>query len=37
MFDQRCNENIQPFDDNDSDEDIWEEKPFTVASGTGYV
>ncbi|XP_064618233.1 serine/threonine-protein phosphatase 6 regulatory subunit 3-like isoform X3 [Liolophura sinensis] len=35
MFEQRCNENIQPFDDNDSDEDIWEEKPFTVASGTG--
>ncbi|ESO89290.1 hypothetical protein LOTGIDRAFT_106669 [Lottia gigantea] len=29
MFEQACNQKIQQFDDNDSDEDIWEEKPLT--------
>ncbi|XP_041355125.1 serine/threonine-protein phosphatase 6 regulatory subunit 3-like isoform X2 [Gigantopelta aegis] len=29
MFEQACNEKIHQFDDNDSDEDIWEEKPIT--------
>ncbi|XP_050390728.1 serine/threonine-protein phosphatase 6 regulatory subunit 3 isoform X2 [Patella vulgata] len=29
MFEQACNSKIQQFDDNDSDEDIWEEKPLT--------
>ncbi|XP_021342156.1 serine/threonine-protein phosphatase 6 regulatory subunit 3-like isoform X2 [Mizuhopecten yessoensis] len=32
MFDQACNEKIQQFDDNeDSDEDIWEEKEITYS------
>lgn len=26
LFEQACNERIQPFDDADSDEDIWEDK-----------
>lgn len=26
MFEQACNERIQQFDDNDSDEEIWEKK-----------
>lgn len=29
MFEQACNERIQQFDDDDSDEDIWVEKPLT--------
>ena len=29
MFEQLCNERIQQFDNDDSDEDIWEEKPIT--------
>ncbi|XP_052090141.1 serine/threonine-protein phosphatase 6 regulatory subunit 3-like isoform X1 [Mytilus californianus] len=31
MFEQACNERIQQFDDNDSDEDIWEEKEITFS------
>ena len=31
MFEQACNEKIQQFDDNDSDEDIWEEKEITFS------
>lgn len=31
MFEQACNERIQQFDDNDSDEDIWEEKQITFS------
>ncbi|XP_013417752.1 serine/threonine-protein phosphatase 6 regulatory subunit 3 isoform X2 [Lingula anatina] len=34
MFEQVCNEKIQPFDDNDSDEDIWEDKEVTFSSPT---
>ncbi|KAK3578083.1 hypothetical protein CHS0354_006739 [Potamilus streckersoni] len=30
-FEQACNEKLQQFDDNDSDEDIWEEKEITFA------
>ncbi|GFS27271.1 serine/threonine-protein phosphatase 6 regulatory subunit 3 [Elysia marginata] len=29
VFEQLCNERIQQFDNDDSDEDIWEEKPIT--------
>ncbi|RUS76743.1 hypothetical protein EGW08_015499 [Elysia chlorotica] len=29
MFEQLCSERIQQFDNDDSDEDIWEEKPIT--------
>ncbi|CAL1543575.1 unnamed protein product [Lymnaea stagnalis] len=29
LFEQVCNERIQQFDNDDSDEDIWEEKPIT--------
>lgn len=31
MFEQACSERIQQFDDNDSDEDIWEEKEITFS------
>ncbi|XP_059175019.1 serine/threonine-protein phosphatase 6 regulatory subunit 3-like isoform X2 [Physella acuta] len=31
LFEQVCNERIQQFENDDSDEDIWEEKPITLA------
>lgn len=34
MFEQVCNEQIPQLDDNDSDEDIWEEKEITFAQAS---
>lgn len=36
MFEQACSERIQQFDDNDSDEDIWEEKEITFSPQTQH-
>ncbi|XP_030071636.1 LOW QUALITY PROTEIN: serine/threonine-protein phosphatase 6 regulatory subunit 2 [Microcaecilia unicolor] len=32
LFEACCNERIQPFDDNEDEEDIWEEKEITYAT-----
>ncbi|XP_029471450.1 serine/threonine-protein phosphatase 6 regulatory subunit 2 isoform X2 [Rhinatrema bivittatum] len=32
LFEACCNERIQPFDDNEDEEDIWEEKEITYAA-----
>ena len=32
LFEQACNERIQQLDDQDSDEDLWEEKEITFSS-----
>lgn len=37
MFDQACNERIQQFDDDDSDEDIWVEKPLTFDKNAQHM
>ena len=31
-FEQACKERMQQFDDQDSDEDIWEDKEVTLSS-----
>jgi len=37
MFDQACNDRIQQFDDDDSDEDIWVEKPLTFDKNAQHM
>ncbi|KAL8606034.1 hypothetical protein ACOMHN_040032 [Nucella lapillus] len=37
MFDQACNDRIQQFDDDDSDEDIWAEKPLTFDKNAQHM
>ncbi|CAG5120318.1 unnamed protein product [Candidula unifasciata] len=37
LFEQVCSERIQQFDDNDSDEDIWEEKAITFDKAAGQA
>ncbi|XP_076445361.1 serine/threonine-protein phosphatase 6 regulatory subunit 3-like isoform X2 [Babylonia areolata] len=37
MFDQACNDRIQQFDDDDSDEDIWVEKPLTYDKNAQHM
>ncbi|KAK2169540.1 hypothetical protein LSH36_9g15052 [Paralvinella palmiformis] len=35
LFDQVCNEKIQQFDDQDSEEDLWEDKEITFSQSSG--
>ncbi|XP_070190281.1 serine/threonine-protein phosphatase 6 regulatory subunit 3-like isoform X3 [Littorina saxatilis] len=37
MFDQACNDRIQQFDEDDSDEDIWVEKPLTFDKNAQHM
>ncbi len=34
MFEQACNQRVAQFDENDSEEELWEEKEITFSQST---